>query len=214
MAFSKKDWFAQPIEHKDAIDFVEQNHYAKGGSNTGRAFGLFYKGDHQTIHGVSLWQPPPLGASKSVCGENHRIVTSLSRFCLSEDLETNAGSFFIAKSIKMLDRKWMVCLTYADTFKDHEGILYQAGNWDYLGLMRKQPVFINRETGQQVSRKKGKKSYTIKEMDELFNCELAGYSRKHKFAFTRNRKNYGENIRTEQPGLFFDKNGRIILNDS
>lgn len=179
MKLIRNDWEVIPLPLREAKDFIAEHHYAKGSANTAvSTFGLFYKGDPNTLHGVSVWMPPPLGAAKSVCLE-HRSVLALSRFCLVPDRPENAGSFLIAKSIKMLDDRWNMLLTYADTALHHDGGLYRASNWNFNGMTKKNPIYWDPMTNSMVSRKKGPKTLNQKEMFDL------GYRLRGKFAKLR-----------------------------
>jgi hypothetical protein len=212
MKLIKNQWTVRPIQINEARGFVEQYHYAKGAAKTAvGCFGLFYKGDPNTLHGISWWMPPPLGAAKSV-SEDHRSVLALSRFCLVEDRPANAGSFLISKSIKLLDKRWSLLLTYADTALNHDGGLYHASNWNYDGLTRKNPLYWNPGENCMVSRKKGPKTYNHKEMLDL-GYEYKGKFSKHRFVYPASgRKNIIVKPRKPSPLLLFTEDGKIKLN--
>ena len=74
MKLIKNKWDVKQININNAREFVEEYHYAHGAARTAVAcYGLYYKGDPNTLHGISWWMPPPLGAAKSV-DTNHRSV--------------------------------------------------------------------------------------------------------------------------------------------
>lgn len=211
MKLIKNQWYVTPIHISTAKDFVEEWHYSKGGANTSvGCFGLFYKGDSKTLHGISWWMPPPIGAAKSV-SDNHREVLALSRFCLRDDRPENAGSFLISKSIKLLDDRWSTLLTYADTALNHDGGLYRASNWNYNGMTNKNPLYWDSANNRMVSRKKGPKSYSKKEMLDM-GYEHRGNFRKHRYLYRRDgRKNITVNSRVEDE-LMFTNDGKIYKN--
>lgn len=208
MILLKNEWEVKLIQFQKAKKFISENHYSGGAGNTAvSCFGLFYKRDSQTLHGVSLWMPPPLGASKSV-SENHSSVISLSRFCLVKERPENAGSFLISQSMKSLDSRWKHCLTYADTFENHDGGLYRASNWNYNGLTKKRPIFWDDENEKMVSQKRASKWYSKSQMLELGFKHLGNF-RKHKFVFSlENRKNIKINSRLSDD-LLFRADGKI-----
>jgi len=214
MKLIKNQWTVNPININEAREFVEQYHYAKGAAKTAvSCFGLYYKGDPNTLHGISWWMPPPLGAAKSVSSD-HRGVLALSRFCLVEDRPENAGSFLISKSIKMLDKRWQMLLTYADTALNHDGGLYHASNWNYNGLTRKNPLYWDPNGNCMVSRKKGAKTYNHREMISL-GYEYKGKFEKHRFIYPiANRKNVIVKPRVPEIPLLFTQDGKINLNDN
>jgi hypothetical protein len=211
MKLIKNQWEVNQIPLKEAKSFIEEHHYARGAGKTAVAtFGLYYKGDPSTLHGVSVWMPPPLGAAKSVA-DHHRTVLALSRFCLVPDRPENAGSFLISKSIQNLDDRWYMLLTYADTALNHDGGLYRAANWNYNGLTGKNPLYWDPHNGCMVSRKKGPKTYNKAEMLEM-GYEFKGRFAKHRFIYPRiNRKNIIITPRGKEggQGLLFTSDGRV-----
>jgi hypothetical protein len=215
MKLIKNDWDVAPIHINQARDFVEEWHYAHGGSKTAVAcFGLF-RNNSPELHGISWWMPPPLGAAKSV-SDNHRNVLALSRFCLVEGRPENAGSFLISRSIKMLDARWSQLLTYADTALNHNGGLYRAANWNYDGLTGKNPIYWDPVNNCMVSRKKGPKSYNKQEMLDM-GYEFKGRHAKHRFIYPRlGRKGIvitpkKDELDYKQTSLIFTEDGKIKI---
>ena len=205
MRLLKNEWEVKPIHISVAKPFIERWHYAHGSARTAVAcYGLYYKGDAATLHGISWWMPPPLGAAKSV-SDDHRSVLALSRFCLVDDRPENAGSFLISKSIKLLDKlRWTTLLTYADTALNHNGGLYRAANWNYQRLTGKNPMYWDTDKGCMVSRKKGPKTYSRAEMLEM-GYEYKGSFAKHRFVYPIYHR------RKPKPSeLAFNKEGKII----
>ena len=212
MKIRKEHWSVKQITLTKAGGFVEKWHYAhKAGALAHRCFGLFYKGDLTTIHGVAVWNPPPPGAAKSVDKVNHQTVLGLSRFCLVEDRPENSGSFLISGGIKLLDKRWRTLLTYADTAENHTGGLYRASNWNYSGLTRKNPVYRDKN-GHLVSRKKGPKTFGKKDMIKM-GYEFKGNYAKHIFLYPRNRSGIVVAPRPaeyQQTELIFTEQGNIV----
>ena len=209
MKLIKNQWEVKPISKNQTRTFVQQWHYAQGmGAVATNCFGLYYKGDSITLHGISLWNPPAIGAAKSV-SSYHQGVLSLSRFCLRDDRPENAGSFLISKSINMLDNRWNMLLTYADTALNHDGGLYRAANWNYNGLTGKNPMYWDPVNDCMVSRKRGPKSYNKTQMLDM-GYEHKGNFAKHRFIYTKaNRKNLIVNSR-QTDSLIFTKDGKIV----
>tara|TARA_R110000751_G_scaffold76140_1_gene153178 strand:+ start:991 stop:1632 length:642 start_codon:yes stop_codon:yes gene_type:complete len=209
MRLLRNEWEVKKIDLSTAKEFICANHYSGGAGNTAvSCFGLYYKRDSSTLHGVSLWMPPPLGASKSVT-ENHSSVISLSRFCLVKERPENSGSFLISQSMKSLDSRWKHCLTYADTFEEHDGGLYRASNWNYKGMTKKRPVWWDEENKKMVSQKRADKWFNKSKMLELGYKHLGNF-KKHKFVFQLvERKNIQINSRASDE-LIFRADGKIL----
>lgn len=162
----KDEWSVESISHADAVACVESWHYAAGASNTSVArHGLFSLGGE--LCGAALWMPPTPAAGKAVAGDEWRGVLSLSRLVVAPDLPTNAASFLLGRSMRMVDRKrWPVLLTYADTRLGHTGAIYRATNWTDQGEVPAGDVWIGPD-GQQRGRKRGGRNLTADEMRAL-----------------------------------------------
>lgn len=211
MKLLKNEWEVKPIDKNLAKNFVTQHHYANGAGNViHAAFGLFFKDNPETLHGVSMWNPPAFGAAKQVIKDNPQSVLSLTRFCLVANRPENAGSFLISKSIKHLDKRWKKLLTYADEALNHDGGLYRASNWNYDGMTGANPIWRHPLTNKMVSQKSGKKTRSKSKMKEL-GYTYEGESYKHKFVYdTSNRKNIIINSR-KTDGVYFTNNGQILF---
>jgi hypothetical protein len=86
--------------------------------------------------GVAWWMPPTRAAAEANWEGDFREVLSLSRLVIVPDVPKNAASFLIGKSIHLIRKDGRFCclLTYADTSQGHDGGIYRATNWEYMGL--------------------------------------------------------------------------------
>lgn len=159
----------QTVSQAVALNFLRAHHYAAGGANTSAyRHGLFR--DDPALRplvgecmGVALWMPPTPQAAKSVHHDQHQVL-ALSRFAVHPDVPKNGASFFLARSMKLLDRKvWPVLLTYADTRLGHTGTIYKATNWECLGEVEGRPTWTT-PTGEQRGPKRGPRNLTRAEM--------------------------------------------------
>ena len=86
--------------------------------------------------GVCIYtRPAGPTAAQSYHPENPDAVLELRRLCLIDETPKNAESFFISKTIKWLKKntKWEFILSYADCEQGHEGVIYKASNFTYVG---------------------------------------------------------------------------------
>lgn len=213
MNILKNEWEVLPIAHSQVKDFVAEHHYAKDCANTSVArFGLFFKGDKQTLHGVSMWMPPIVGAGKKVC-ENHRVVLGLSRFCLRDDRPDNSGSFLLSKSVELLDKeRWKVMLTYADSAKGHTGGLYRASNWFFHGKTNKARIYTDPATGKMASKKRGPVNYSHQQMLDM-GYEASWSNGKYRFIMPSLRRVRGKILNLnpeERRDLLFTADGKLL----
>lgn len=175
---SKHDYTVKPVAFTPARTFVCKYHYSKSAANTATVIhGLFHKDE---LVGVALWMPPTKGCAQSVAGDDWKQVLSLSRLAIHPDVPTNGASFLIGRSIRLIKQegRWKHLVTYADTGEGHEGTIYKATNWTYVGCTAPYPRWVNSE-GKHVARK-ATKSRTFEDMESL-GYKIVGRYRKHKY---------------------------------
>lgn len=190
----KEEWEVLPIDLKTARRLVVEWHYAKSATNTGvYTHGLFRKGKFLSNDciGVAWWLPPTKNAAINTYPEGDwRKVLSLTRLAIAPkmindegkevEVPKNACSFLLSRSMKLVDKtKWHCLVTYADTWQKHEGTIYKATNWEYLGLTKPTTVFVN-ESGKMMGRKRGGKNISKAELIES-GFQDKGRFPKHKF---------------------------------
>lgn len=150
----KEDWFVDQCDFITAQQLVSQHHYARGGSNTFvYLHGLFYKYDHE-CYGVAWWLPPTRVACESVNKTQWQKVLSLTRMVIAPGVPKNAASFLLAHSLRLIEKdgRFVSLVTYADESQGHEGRVYRAANWEYVGRTGPYPRWLDKN-GKQVARK-------------------------------------------------------------
>lgn len=176
----KSDWTVEPVEYAEAKRFVERHHYAQGAANTGRAHGVLNRRTRELV-GVALWLPPTKAAAVATFPEGDwRRVVSLSRLAVAPDMPTNAASFLLGRSMRLVkqSRDYDCLVTYADERRGHTGAIYRATNWEYLGLVGPKTFWLD-PSGRQVAAKSAGRNRTVAELLAM-GC-VRGSSRKHKF---------------------------------
>jgi hypothetical protein len=109
---------------------IEQWHY----SHTARSqqqkhvFKLVSK-QTNTLIGVAIYGKP-------MSRHYNTDVIELRRLALIDDTPRNSESFFIAKTLKWLDKNtnYVYVVSFADPNSGHEGTIYKASNFVYDGL--------------------------------------------------------------------------------
>lgn len=108
-------------------------HYAKRIPSISYCFALLDENDI-TIGVCSFGRPIAHSLVKNAFqGEYQDNFLELNRLITNDNLDKNAGSFFVAQSLKLLPKP-KVIVSYADTSQNHNGYIYQATNWYYTGL--------------------------------------------------------------------------------
>lgn len=182
MTLVKKEWLVKSISHKEAADFIRDHHYSRGCSHTSvYRHGLFSAGNPDMLMGCVLWLPPTKPAAMSVNKEKWRQVLSLTRMAVHTDAPKNACSFLLSRSIKeiKMDGRFVSLVTYADERMGHNGHVYRASNWKFVGTMKGSPAWIDPATGRQVATQ-ATRTRTKSEMLALGYVNT-GVFRKHKF---------------------------------
>lgn len=182
MKLRAAEWEVGTVNFAVARDLVERFHYAGGGSNTATyRHGLFPKGaifDRQCV-GIAWWIPPTKSAALATFPANWQGVLSLHRLVIAPEVPKNAASFLIGQSMRLIDRKLWPCLvTYADTWQGHEGTIYKATNWHFVGMTKPERLYII--NGRMVARKAGPRTFTHAEMLTK-GAECLGAFAKRKF---------------------------------
>lgn len=174
-----KDWYVTDVPFSTAKEVVKLCHYSGGGSNTRTYCHGLYRKDCNDVFGIAWWIPPTKSAALAAYPANWKGVLALSRLVILPGTPSNACSFLIAKSRKLIDRsKWPCLLTYADTWRGHTGAIYKADNWQYTGMTKPERTYVL--DGRMISRKAGPKTRTHKEMLEL-GAQLVGSFPKHRY---------------------------------
>jgi len=149
-----KDYVVRDAPAREAREFVVEHHYSKGCSNTRVYSHGLYRAGETDLLGVAIWLPPTKVAAQSVNRDAWQKVLSLTRLAVKPDVPSNAASFLMARSIKLIrqDGRFVSLVTYADDFMGHTGAIYRATNWTYVGQMKGSPRWED-ANGRQVARK-------------------------------------------------------------
>jgi hypothetical protein len=180
----KEDWFVASIPHKEAAEFIREHHYSKGCSLTSvYRHGLFKKKDPSRLMGVAIWLPPTKPAAESVNKEHWKKVLSLTRMAVVPECPRNSCSFLLSRSIKAIkaEGRFVSLVTYADERVGHDGLVYKAANWKYIGKMKGSPAWIDPKTNRQVAIK-STVSRTYEKMRSLGYVNVGTFG-KHKFVY-------------------------------
>lgn len=157
---------------------VIDNHYAKGGSNTAVYMHGLFSREGEPV-GVAWWLPPTRVAAESVSAEWKKVL-SLTRMVILPGIPKNAASFLLSKSCKAIsaDGRFHTLVTYADEWAGHDGLVYRACGWEYLGRTGPYPKWID-PSGRQVAVKATKNRTKAQMLDLGYVCLGSFY--KHKF---------------------------------
>lgn len=132
------------IDKKVAYNFIKEYHYLKDAKFFAKySYGLYID---STLVGCSTFSNPQgISAMKSWFGlpNSDQSVLELSRLCMLPELNgSNATSYLLGNSMKMLKHKDVkAVITLADDSR-HVGSIYQVCNFKYYGLTNKKTDFF------------------------------------------------------------------------
>lgn len=111
-------------------NFIEVNHYKK----TSRSLlpkHVYSLWNDELLIGVAIYGKP--------CGSNVERkygagTLELRRFCIINEAPRNSESYFLGATLRHLKKlNESNVISYADTNQGHEGVIYKASNFKYLG---------------------------------------------------------------------------------
>lgn len=183
----KELYNVKSIKYDQTKEWLLYKHYAKRIPSISYAFGLY---NSQILLGVlTIGKPASPYLCEGICGsEFSKYVFELNRLCVNDGLEKNVLSYFVSKSIKLLNQD-LIIVSYADTLYNHHGYIYQATNWLYTGIT-KERTDIGFDDGTH------SRHYDKKINKKIFRkCRSA----KHRYVFFigKQKKVFHKNLRYE-----------------
>jgi hypothetical protein len=160
------------VHRNDIKEFIEKYHYSKSinGVKVCYCFGLY---NEDKLVGASLFGYLSTTAWKKY-GEKEQDVIELRRLVTLDECPRNTESWFIARCLKIIkkENKHKICISYADRRFGHIGYIYQASNWNYLGVTPSDKVYVTPEGKEYHSRAlrtkyKGEYKPFVKKLREL-----------------------------------------------
>ena len=147
----------RPCELDVVASLVGEHHgYGSMGASATYTFAVYEEGKPVAAYS---WQPPPVGAAKSVCPEAHGGVLALSRMVAVPRAERrlrHVSKPLRAQMRQLIDRgRWPVLVTYSDEGQGHTGHVYKCSGWEKT-TRRTVPFFLNAEGKRASSYSNGK----------------------------------------------------------
>lgn len=125
----------RPVTRTMVTGFVEKWHYSHNinGLKDEYCFALYHE---NTMIGAAIFGEPATPGVVEAYSENGTLqVTELRRLCCIDNTPRNTESYFIGQMFKWLrqNTKVDVILSYADTTYGHQGTIYKATNFKFVG---------------------------------------------------------------------------------
>lgn len=133
----------------DIRSYVEDNHYS--GSINGVKISYCFKvvaPSGQLVGGVIYGQMSTTAWKRY--GDAEDDVLELRRLVLDDQCARNSESRVVGQTLRWLKKNTSVktVVSYADPHYGHEGTIYKASNFDYLGVTSKDKGYRDVETGK------------------------------------------------------------------
>ena len=191
-AKSVKEYTIKKVERNQIKSFMEKWHYSHNinGLIADYCFALYY---HDTMIGAIIYGRMAMANQWKKYGENAQDVIELRRLACIDDTLRNTESYFIGHTLKWLKKNTSIkiVVSYADTFHGHQGIIYKASNFKYVGKTSKGRIIMY----------KGKQ-YHDKTIRTKYKGKLKPFAIKVKSALDSGEAKYvktpGKNIYTYQ----------------
>lgn len=132
---SVTNYIVEPCPRSEIVDFVETHHYSKNmnGLHISYCFKLM---DGDTMIGAMVYGSlGMLGVAEKYNPKNPSKILELKRLVCIDDTPKNTESYFIGWTLRWLQRNTdlEMIISYADKTFGHEGVVYKATNFEYMG---------------------------------------------------------------------------------
>lgn len=181
-------------ERNEIKDFIEKYHYSKNinGLMSDFCFKMIDIENNQIVGGM-IYGKLGMANTWKKYAKNPSEIIELRRLCCIDETLKNAESYFIGKTIKWIKKNTNIkyIISYADLHYGHEGIIYKATNFEFLGKTQKSKVIIH-----------GDKIYHDKAIRTKYNGKLKPFAERLKNALETGDAYYEER---KQKNIYFLK---------
>jgi hypothetical protein len=127
-----------PVVH----DLIERHHYTHSTpAAASRSFGVYLRGK---LEGAAILTPGARNAHRLLSAARRENVITLSRLWLSDRLPKNAESRVLGIIVRVLrqEGRYKALVTFADPEAGHDGTIYRAAGFRYLGTTQAEAVLV------------------------------------------------------------------------
>ena len=131
---SVTNYIVEQCPRSEIVDFVETHHYSKNmnGLHISYCFKLM---DGDTMIGAMVYGSLGMVGVAEKYNPNPSKILELKRLVCIDDTPKNTESYFIGWTLRWLQRNTdlEMIISYADKTFGHEGVVYKATNFEYMG---------------------------------------------------------------------------------
>lgn len=176
----KNLYYIEQIDNSIAIKVVIEHHYLHRRPPAIISYGLFERASKKLVGVIIYGNPTSPSAVTSLFIKPENInVYELNRLWIQDNTPKNSESYFISNTMKLLNRE--VILSFSDPSHGHNGTIYQACNFLYLGITKK-----NKDLKIKNKEHLSSNNANIKEYQEKYGAENVYYAdreQKHRYVY-------------------------------
>lgn len=136
-----------------AKKFLEIYHY----DGFGRSAKSIYSASTDRVIGICKFSTQGRQGTASSLGIDKSELLELDRFCIHEDAHIqNLGSYLMSRYIKAIKVEFpelKALVSFADPAHGHDGTLYKASNWKFIGKTSPSYHYISPNDGKIIKKK-------------------------------------------------------------
>ena len=142
-----RDYKVELCDRKDISTFIEKWHYSKNVNGLTITYCFKLLDITNQLIGAIIYGKIAMANVWKKYGDKETDVIELKRLCCIDNTPKNTESFFIGSTLRYLKKhtNFKTVISYADTFYNHEGIVYKASNFTYNGQTSKGKFIIYNE---------------------------------------------------------------------
>jgi hypothetical protein len=126
----------QFLSYNIAMQVIVREHYLHRTAPCSKAFALVCNKCKRIVGVIVYGVSSSSTLLRGICGnEEASNVYELTRLWIKDGTPKNSESYFIANTLKLLDKE--IIVSFAEDAQGHKGVVYQASNFIYCGLSQK-----------------------------------------------------------------------------
>lgn len=143
------DLVISPCSVAEVREYVESNHYSGSINGVKISHCFSVHSPSNDLVGAVIYGQLSTTAWKRY-GSKEEDVLELRRLVLSDECGHNSESRVVGYTLRWIKANTAVktVVSYADPHYGHEGVIYQASNFDYLGMTSADKGYFDSETGK------------------------------------------------------------------
>lgn len=139
-----KNYKVSICERNTITDFIEEWHYSKNINGLSSMYCFKLQDEENNLIGAMIYGRIAMANAWKKYATKEEDLMELKRLCCIDNTPKNTESFFIGNTLRWLKKNTKVkrIISYADTTYSHEGTIYKASNFKYLGMTAKGKVVM------------------------------------------------------------------------